>query len=92
MDADLIALTLKAIRAELPDVPEETWARLERNLRQQHGARDHWVARRAKRARLGELEAALQANADASATELAQMLGVSVRRYYQLRKLISPGV
>lgn len=91
MDADLIALTLKAIRAELPEVPEEIWARLERNLRQQHGGRDHWVARRAKRNRLGELEAALQANADASAAELAHKLGISVRRCYQLMELIRPG-
>lgn len=87
MDADLVTLMLAQLRADLPGVGDDYWARIESILRKEHGGRDHFVARRAKRDRIAELEAAIEANAEADNAALSRLMGLSVRRVQQLRRL-----
>lgn len=87
MDGDILTLIIHAIRAQLPGMPDEVWSRIERNLRDQQGGRDQYIARRAKRSRLAEIEAAIAADHQASNADLARQTGLSVRRVQQLKQL-----
>lgn len=87
-DGDSLHLILQAIRQDLPSVPAETWMRLERNLRDNLGGREHYIAARAKRRHLDRLQAAMSADAAATNAELAQRLGLSVSRVQQLKRLL----
>jgi phage gp16-like protein len=86
-DDDSLYIILQAIKANLPGVPDETWTLLERNLRDDLGGRDHFIAKRAKRTHLDRLEAAMQADQNATNSTLAQRLGVSISRVQQLKRL-----
>lgn len=87
---DGLSTILQTIKADLPGVPDETWARLERHLRTDLGGRPHFIAKQAKRNRLADLEIALTADALASNAQLAHKMGVSVSRVQQLKRLCRP--
>lgn len=89
-EGDSLFIILQAIKQNLPGVPDETWTMLERNLRDDLGGRDHFIAKRAKRSHLQALEAAMAADETATNTTLAQRLGVSVSRVQQLKRLVRP--
>ena len=87
-EGDSLFVILQAIKQNLPGVPDETWTLLERNLRDDLGGRDHFIAKRSKRTHLDRLEAAMQADNQATNTTLAQRLGLSVSRVQQLKRLM----
>lgn len=91
MGGDDLSLILEVMRAELPGVPAEAWDRVERAIRETHGGRDSYIARRVKRDRLAEIEAAMRADESITAAELSQRLGLSVRRVQQLKRLCRRG-
>lgn len=86
-DGDSLFIILQAIKTNLPGVPDETWSLLERNLRDDLGGRDHFIAKRAKRTHLDRLEAAMQADQQATNATLANRLGLSISRVQQLKRL-----
>lgn len=86
-DGDSLHIILQAIRKDLPGVPAETWTRLERNLRDNLGGREHYIAARAKRTHLERLQAAIAADNAATNAQLAHRLGLSVSRVQQLKRL-----
>ena len=75
---------LAVARELLPEVPEERWGRIEREIRNRYGADRHYIARYPKRSRL---EALAEADAEAGSAKLAKMLGVSVQHARRLKKL-----
>ena len=84
MADDLVPHLLGLLREQLPDVGEDIWRQIEQEIRRRYGAERHYIARRPKRLRL---EALAEADAEADAQRLAQLMGVSVRRVQQLRRL-----
>lgn len=90
MDADILTLIINSIRAQLPHMPDEVWTRIERNLRDQHGGADQYIASRSKAHRLAEIEKAIEADHQASTADLARITGLSVRRVQQLKLLCRP--
>lgn len=82
--SDELCELLDIARRELPDVPEETWARLEKRIRLNFGTERIYIAARRKASHLDALAAAGE---EADAAELARKLGVSVRRVQQLQRL-----
>lgn len=78
--ADLIALA----RRELPDVPPEVWTRFSVLASLHFGASRIYVASQKKRR---HLEALAAADETLDAEQLATLLGVSVRRAQQLKRL-----
>lgn len=86
MASDLLLHLLSMVRAELPQVPHETWLRIERNLRGEHGGQETYIPRRRKASLLERLEAAQQADADMTTEEIAAKLGISVRHARRIKK------
>ena len=78
--ADLIALA----RREMADVPVEVWERFYRLASSNYGASRIYVASQKKRR---HLEALAAADESLDAEQIAAMLGVSVRRAQQLKRL-----
>lgn len=83
MGDDVLVQMLRMVRAELPAMPDATWAGIEAALRGQYGGEAHYIARRAKRGHLDTLDA----HPDYTPDQLARLMGVSVRRVQQLRQL-----
>lgn len=83
-DTDKLGELLDIARLEAPDVPEDVWARIEKRLRLDFGTERVYIAAHRKRA---HLDAIAEAGEEASAQELSNLLGVSVRRVRQLRGL-----
>lgn len=81
--ADDLREIIDIAKRDMPDVPPETWARLERVIRLNFGAQRAYIASQKKGRHLAMLESA----ADQDAEKVAQMMGVSVRRVQQLKKL-----
>lgn len=90
MEGDILTLLIQSIRTQLPTMPDEVWSRIERNLREEQGGCDQYIARGAKRNRLAEIEAAIAADQQASTADLARMTGLSMRRVQQLKRLCRP--
>lgn len=78
---DVIAL----LRAEMPDVAPEIWDRLLTITGRHFGAQRIYIPVQKKRL---HLEALAAADEDADAAQLSSVLGVSVRRVHQLKKLL----
>ena len=78
---DVIAL----LRAEMPDVAPEIWDRLLAIAVRHFGTQRIYIPVQKKRL---HLEALAAADEDADAAQLASMLGVSVRRVRQLKKIL----
>lgn len=87
MAGDVLAEMLALVRQANPDIPDAIWRSIEAQLRGEYGGDRHYISRRAKATHLGRLEAAAQADQTASNEQLAQLLGVGVRRVQQLKRL-----
>lgn len=82
--ADSLKEILEIARREVPNVPPEAWARVERMIRLNFAGQRPYIAGHKKRARL---EALAEMGEEEDASRIASVLGVSVRRAQQLRKL-----
>jgi hypothetical protein len=87
MAGDNLGEILELARRVAPDVPEAVWAELEKRIRLDWGAQRVYIAARKKRRHLDAIEAAAAADAQADAEQLANVLGLSVRRVRQLKRL-----
>ncbi len=81
--ADDLREMLDIAKRDMPEVPDETWKRLERVIRQNFGAQRPYIAAQKK----GRHLAALEAAGEQDANKLADMLGISVRHVRRLNKL-----
>lgn len=87
MSGDTLIEMLAIVRATAPDLPADRLNAIEAAIRESHGGRDNYIARRAKRTHLETLERAAAVDMDLTAQQLAQMLGVSVRHAKRLKRL-----
>lgn len=84
MAADKLQEVLEVLRREMPDVPVEVWARIERLASLHFPAREVYIPARRKKA---HLEALAAAAGEEDSRRLSAMLKVSVRRVQQLKRL-----
>lgn len=84
MASDSFINVLNAIRLEFDDVPEEAWTRIMRAVVREAGGQSLYVPRQKKRSHIEILAAAGE---DLTVEQLAKILGVTVRRVNQLKKL-----
>lgn len=84
MAGDNLKELLDLARAEMPDIPEEAWSRLEGVIRANFGTARLYIAARKKARHLQEIEASSTSD---DPEQLARRMGVSVRRLQQLKKL-----
>lgn len=82
--ADSLKEILDIARRECPNVPDEVWIRIDMKIRMVFGGQRTYIPNQKKRARLVALA---EMGADEDAARVAQVLGVSVRRAQQLKKL-----
>ncbi len=87
MAGDNLAEIIDLARREMPDVDHQVWGRLEGLIRRQFGTQRLYIAAHAKRQHLQALEQAGVEDAD----RLAKILGLSVRRVRQLKRLCGEG-
>lgn len=87
MSGDNLAEILAIARLELPDVPDQVWARIEAMIRNDYGTQRIYIAAHRKRQHLSTLDALSQADQSVDTGKLAATLGVSVRRAQQLKRL-----
>ncbi len=83
MSENLFAI-LDMIRAEMPEISDESWCLIKRGLSRNAGGVRVYVPNQKKRHHLDVIAQA----ADCSDDQLSKNLGVSVRRVQQLRKLM----
>lgn len=81
--ADDLRDIIDLAKRELPDMPPEMWSRFERIIRANFGASRVYIAAQKK----GRHLAAMEAAGDVDAARMSEVLGVTVRRVRQLRKL-----
>jgi hypothetical protein len=82
---DNLFAILDMIRAEMPEISDDAWARIKQGLSRHAGTGRVYVpAQNRKRAALEQLDALAQ---DASAQQIAKLLGVSVVHARRLRRL-----
>ena len=84
MSADNLFVILGMMRAEMPEISDDIWEKLKRGLSANAAGARLYVPAYKKR---NHLEAIAEAGEDATAQKLSKMLGVSVRRAQQLKKL-----
>lgn len=84
MASDNLFAILGMLRAEMPEISDETWEKLKRGLSSNAGGDRLYVPNQKKRAHLDTLATM---SADADAQQIAKVLGVSVRRAQQLKRL-----
>lgn len=84
MPSDNLFALLAMVRAEMPEVPDAAWEKIKRMLGDAAGGERVYVPAQKKRA---HLEVIAAAGETASAAQLSKMLGVSVRRAQQLKRL-----
>ena len=82
--ADSLVEIIAIARREVPEIPDEVWARIDLKIRRMFGGQRHYIPNQKKRANLAMLAAMAEQD---DAARLAQVLGVSVRRVQQLKKL-----
>lgn len=75
---------IDAVRSEIPDVPDEVWERFALVASLKLGGARIYIAAQKKRR---HLEALAAADEKADAEHLAALLGLSVRRVQQLKRL-----
>lgn len=83
--ADNLKEILDIARRECPEIPEAAWQRVDLAIRVAFGGQRPYIANQKKRMRLAQL-AELSEQQDAA--RIAEVLGVSVRRVHQLKKII----
>lgn len=84
MAGDNLFVILGMLRAEMPEISDDTWERIKRGLVAHAGGDRVYVPQQRKRSHLEAIAAAGEA---ATADQLAKQLGVSVRRAQQLMRL-----
>lgn len=85
MAGDNLFAILDMIRAEMPEISDEAWDRIKQGLSRHAGTDRVYVpAQSRKRAALEQLDALAR---DASAQQIAKLLGVSVVHARRLRRL-----
>lgn len=84
MAGDNLLDILSAIRGELTEIPDEQWEKFKRLLCSHAGGARVYVPAHKKRSHLETIAAA---GDQATAEQLAKILGVSVRRAQQLKRL-----
>lgn len=84
MAGDNLQEVLDVLRREMPDVPIDVWARIERLASLRFPAQRIYIPAKKKRQHLEMLAAATE---DQAASSVARILGVSVRRVQQLKQL-----
>lgn len=82
--ADNLREILDIARREMPDVPDEVWARFENLTRYNFGAQNLYIAARKKRS---HLETMARIGEQADNQRLASLLGITVRTVQRLKKL-----
>jgi len=82
--ADNLKEILDIARRECPDIPDSAWARVDLAIRIAFGGQRPYIAGQKKRQRLVQLA---EISEQQDVARVAQMLGVSVRRAQQLKKL-----
>lgn len=82
--ADDLRDILEQARRDCPEVPEHAWSNIERSIRSNFGATKAYIASRRKRT---HLELLAEMAVDASAEQIAQKLGITVRYARQIKKL-----
>lgn len=85
MATDNLFAILDMIRAEMPEISDETWNRIKRGLSNNAGGDRVYVPSPSRKR--SHLEALAEMNEDISAQQVSKMLGVSVSRAYQLKRL-----
>lgn len=81
--ADDLREIIDIARHSMPDVPDETWSRLEQIVRLNFGAQRAYIASQKKGRHLALLESA----GEEDANKIASMLGVTVQHARRLKKL-----
>lgn len=81
--ADDLREIIAVAKRNMPDVPDEVWVRFAYFTRINFGADWAYIASQKKGRHLALLEATNEQDSE----KLAQMMGVSVRRVQQLKKL-----
>lgn len=87
MAGDVLSEMLAIVRAANPEIPADRWHSIELALRMSFGGDRHYINRRSKATLLDCLEIADQADYASSNEKLSQLLGVSVRRVQQIKRL-----
>lgn len=82
--ADDLRDIIDQARRDCPEVPEHAWANIERSIRANFGASKPYIAAQRKRS---HLETLAEMDANASAEQIAQKLGITVRYARQIKKL-----
>lgn len=82
---DFVSAIIEIARREAPDIPDEKWKRIEKEIRVNFGAGSHYVAAHRKRL---HLETIAEAHNQAGNKQLAERLGITDRRVRQLRTLL----
>ena len=84
MPGDSLPRLLDVVRDLLPDVPEQIWTQIEKDIRSRYGAERHYIARSPKKS---HLEAMAEIKEQSDCADLARMLGVTVRHARRLKRL-----
>lgn len=83
--ADSLYEIIDLARRELPDIPDHAWEKFERIVRRNFGTTRLYIAAQRKRS---HLEAIADADEQHGLDDLAEKLGIGVRRVQQLKKLL----
>lgn len=83
-DGDNLADLIDMVRREMPDVPDEVWERFAALASIRYGKTSVYIPAQKKRR---HLEALAAADLNQDAENLAKILGLSVRRVNQLKRL-----
>ena len=83
-NGDNLADLIEMVRREMPDVPDEVWQRFTLLASLKYGASRVYIPAGKKRR---HLEAMALADLNQDAEKLATILGLSVRRVQQLKRL-----
>lgn len=84
-NGDNLADLIEMVRREMPDVPDEVWQRFTLLASLKYGASRVYIPAQKKRR---HLEAMAAADLNQDTERLATILGLSVRRVQQLKRLI----
>jgi hypothetical protein len=82
--ADNLYVLLAMVRAEMPEVPDEAWEKIKRIIGARAGGDRVYVPMQKKRS---QLEILSDVGDQASTAQVSKLLGVSVRRVQQLKRL-----
>lgn len=85
MASDNLFAIIDMIRAEMPEISDETWNRIKRGLSNNAGGDRVYVPARSRKR--SHFEALAEMNEDVSAQQISKLLGVSVRQAQRLKRL-----